>query len=80
MQNDEWLFDAEIKSCPLTNFINLALEAIEVGDFDLYKGMIKHYMPHLKRDPKFYEYLERIAKYYFDGKSIKEANPMQAMM
>ena len=32
-----------------------------------------------QRDPQFIEYCERIAKYYFNG-TIKQVNPMQAMM
>ena len=42
--------------------------------------MITQYQAHLKRDPKFLDYLDRIAKYYFDGATIKQVNPMQAMM
>lgn len=74
------LFDDELKSCALTNFVNIILESIEVKDFDLYKMMCNHYMPHIKRDGKFVEYLDKIAKYYFDGQTIKAVNPMQAMM
>lgn len=33
----------------------------------------------LERDGKFIEYVERIAKYYFD-ETIKAQNPMQKMM
>lgn len=67
MQQNTLLFDEELKNCPLTNFINIALEAIEVKDFELYKMVVNHYKPHLARDGKFTEYLDRIAKYYFDG-------------
>ena len=69
-----------MKNAPLTNFVTIALEAIQAKDFELYKMLINHYRPHLSRDGKFTEYLDRIAKYYFDGQTIRAVNPMQAMM
>lgn len=33
MRNDEWLFDETVKNSPLSNFVNIALEAIEIKDF-----------------------------------------------
>ena len=37
------------------------------------------YLPQIKRDAQFVEYVDRIAKYYFDT-TIKKANPMQQMI
>ena len=72
--------DPDIKNSPLMNFITLIIESIQVQDFEFYKMMINHYKPQVDRDPKLVEYLDRVAKYYFDGQTIKAANPMQQMI
>ena len=51
------------------------LEAARNGD----KKFVNKFMELTQRDPQFIEYCERIAKYYFNG-TIKQVNPMQAMM
>jgi hypothetical protein len=56
----------EVRS-PLVNLMVMFLEAIELKDFDLFRIFINNYKAHLVRDPKFIEYVDRIAQYYFDG-------------
>lgn len=48
-------------------------------DFNFFKMLLGSYKAQIQRDPQFIEYCERIAKYYFNG-TIKQVNPMQAMM
>jgi len=61
---------------PLMTFCTMLCESIGLKDFDFMKQMITMYQPQLKRDNLFIEYMDRIAKYYFDG-TIKKVNPMQ---
>ena len=49
-------------------------------DFDFFKMLINTYRTQLQRDQQFFEYVERIAKYHFNGATVKQANPMQQMM
>ena len=65
---------------PLSNFLLLTLEGIKMKDFDFFKMLINTYKTQLQRDQQFFEYVERIAKYYFDGATIKQENPMQKML
>jgi len=64
---------------PLSNLVNMIVDAIKVKDFILFKTFLGTYKPELMRDGQFPEYLDRIAKYYFND-TIKQANPMQKMM
>mmetsp|Transcript_4185 Transcript_4185/g.7100 ORF Transcript_4185/g.7100 Transcript_4185/m.7100 type:complete len:228 (-) Transcript_4185:41-724(-) len=70
---------SELKS-PLVNFVRMILDAMELKDFELFRSFLGHYKVFLERDPKYYEYLDRIANYYFDGQTIRQANPMQQML
>ena len=61
---------------PLINYIRLLLEAITLeGDEECFKMLIGTYKNQLKRDSTFLQYVDRIAKYYFNC-TIKESNPM----
>lgn len=66
-----------IRESPLLNFITLIIEVIKDGNFDLFKMILNIYGKQLNRDPQFREYLDRIAKYYFDGKTIKPPDMMK---
>ena len=68
----------EVKS-PLMNSLPLILEAIEMNDFVVYKHLVGIYRPQLTRDPSMVEYIERVAKYYFNS-TIKEENFVKKMM
>jgi len=61
------------------NFVKVIVEAIKADDFTFFKMMVKHYKKSLNRDGQFVEYVDRIAKYYFNG-TVKSVNPMQQMM
>jgi hypothetical protein len=45
----------------------------------IFKQIVGVYVPQLKRDSAFLEYMDRIGRYYFDV-TLKQANPMQEMM
>ena len=62
------------------NFIDILVEIIDTKDIVLLKQFINMYKPQLVRDPQFINYLDRIAKYYFDGQTVIQANPMQQMI
>lgn len=65
---------------PLVNFARLLSEAIRLdGDQEAFKMLVGFYKPQLQRDMTFLQYVDRIARYYFDC-TIKEANPMQQMI
>lgn len=64
---------------PLSNLVKMIVDAIKVKDFILFKTFLGTYKPEFMRDGQFPEYLDRIAKYYFND-TIKQANPMQKMM
>lgn len=53
-------------SAPIMNFCLLIVEAIKIKDFQLFKMFVIQYKKCLERDGKFIEYVDRIAKYYFD--------------
>jgi hypothetical protein len=50
----------EVKS-PLVNVVCLFIEAIEEKDFELFRVFVGTYQSQLERDPKFIEYVDRIA-------------------
>ena len=56
---------------PLSNFLLLTLEAIKIKEFNFFKMLIQTYKGQIDRDSQFFEYIERIAKYYFNGATIK---------
>ena len=60
-------------------YINLLCESITLDDKDMFMQITTMYLPQIKRDAQFVEYVDRIAKYYFDT-TIKKANPMQQMI
>jgi hypothetical protein len=64
---------------PIITFVLLLVEGIKMEDWEFFKGMIGNYGKQVKRDPAFIEYVDRIAKYYFD-QTVKQANPMQQML
>ena len=51
---------------PLLNLVNMIIDAIKIKDFVLFKTFLGTYKPELMRDGQFPEYLDRIAKYYFN--------------
>lgn len=64
---------------PLFNLITMILDSIKIKDFLMFKTFVSNYKPEIMRDGQFIEYIDRIAKYYFN-ETIKEANPMQKML
>jgi hypothetical protein len=64
---------------PLFNLMSMIVDSIKVKDFDLFKFFINNYKAQVMRDGQFVEYIDRIAKYYFNS-TIKQENPMQKMM
>ena len=69
-----------VQTSPLVHFVTVLCEAIKLeGDDEVFKLIVGMYKPQLTRDKMTVEYVDRIAKYYFDT-SIKQENPMQAMM
>ena len=64
----------------MLNLITIIVDVIKDDNFDMYKMILNIYGKQLMRDPAFREYLDRIAQYYFDGKTIKPPNMMQQMM
>jgi|TARA_B110000285_G_C14969275_1_gene535709 hypothetical protein len=61
---------------PLSNLVKMVVDSIKIKDFLMFKTFLNTYKPELMRDGQFPEYLDRIAKYYFND-TIKQANPMQ---
>jgi hypothetical protein len=57
----------------------MIVDSIIIKDFLMFKTFLNTYKSELMRDGQFPEYLDRIAKYYFND-TIKQANPMQQMM
>lgn len=60
--------------------MTILIDVIKQKDFSMFKMVLNIYGKQLNRDPSFREYLDRIAKYYFDGKTIKPPDPMKQMM
>ena len=69
----------EMKSL-LFNFVDILIDTIEVQDCTLLKQYCGVYKSQLERDGQFINYVDRIAKYYFNGETIIKANPMQQML
>ena len=53
----------------------MIVDSIIIKDFLMFKTFLNTYKSELMRDGQFPEYLDRIAKYYFND-TIKQANPM----
>ena len=60
--------------------MTIIIEVIKAKNFDMFKMMLNTYGKQLDRDANFREYLDRIAKYYFEGQTIKPPNMMKQMM
>lgn len=58
----------------------IIIDTINAKDFETFKRALDIYKQYLGRDYNLGEYLDRIAKYYFDGATIKQKNMMAAMM
>lgn len=69
-----------LRDAPLLNLVTIIVEVIKEKDFKIFKMILNIYGKQLQRDPAFREYLDRIAKYYFDGKTIKPPDMMKQMM
>ena len=69
-----------IQTSSLMHFVIVLCEAIRLeAEAAVFKNIIGIYKPQLMRDKLMVEYVDRIAKYFFDT-TIKQENPMQAMM
>ena len=63
------------------NFVDFLIEALALQEFGLIKQMAtKDYQKELNRDPSLFEKVNTICEKYLGGQSIKEVNPMQAML
>ena len=57
------------------------MEAVKTHDLELIKQMANQdFATILKRDPSLYEKVNTVVEKNFEGQSIKEVNPMQAML
>ena len=72
--------DVNIANQPLITLLYIIIDTINGKDFETYKKALGIYQKYLDRDNNLGEYLDRIAKYYFDGATIKQKNMMAAMM
>lgn len=66
-----------IRESPLLNFVTMIIEIVKEKNFSLFKMILNIYGKQLNRDPQFREYLDRIARYYFDGQTIKPPDMMK---
>lgn len=75
-------FRDTIADSPLLNFLELFIECIEMGEADMIKLLVsgEAYEAELKRDPSIYEKINTIYEKKFKGSSLKQVNPMQAML
>lgn len=65
---------------PILNFIDMLIECIELGEFELVKQMAtQDYAAELKRDPSLLDKVNTICEKYFN-QPIKQASGMQAML
>ena len=64
---------------PVVTFCRVLCDVFPTKDFEFFKQIVTLYQPQLRRDGLFIEYVDRIAKYYFDD-TIKAPNPMQQML
>ena len=65
---------------PILNFVEVLVECIELGEFELVKQMADvDYAAELRRDPSLYDKVDTICQKYFQ-QPIRKANGMQAML
>jgi len=70
----------EQASSPFVTFVQMICEVINLGgDGDDFKQVVNLYKPQLSRDRSCIEYIDRIAKYFFNS-TVKAPNPMQQML
>ena len=67
-------------SLPLLNFINLLLLAIQRGNPDLYKQLLKNYAQHIQDAGDWDSALAHVGEVYFGIKIPKQTNPLMDMM
>ena len=74
-------FKQELGSSPLLHAVAFIIEGLRAADFEFIKKVaMVDYAPAFKRDSQLVDKIDTITQKYFEGKSIKPVNPMQAMM